>query len=220
MSGRPEELSRFDTGEAVWPDSPDERRLIAALEHGAPGPARVVPPGREHILAAGAWGSYGSVVVVWRDDEDEWLVNDVYLLGRSPGGRWRAPDSSSGSGLPVWVLDRPWQPLPDWRRSHLVNLGAQLASVAGRWVAELTVMATWAVVTLEVRYGGDSITVPVPASGLVTLPGLVRSVDDVAEFRGLDEAGHVRAVEYYRPLSEFDRKCEWPARSLRDPSTY
>jgi len=71
-----------------------------------------------------------------------------------------------------------------------------------------------------VRYGGDSITVPVPASGLVTLPGLVRSVDDVAEFRGLDEAGHVRAVEYYRPLTEFDRKCEWPARSLRDPSTY
>jgi len=54
----------------------------------------------------------------------------------------------------------------------------------------------------------------------VTLPGLVRSVDDVAEFRGLDEAGHVRAVEYYRPLTEFDRKCEWPARSLRDPSTY
>lgn len=201
----------------VWPEGPDERELFAALEHGAPRVPRELPSGRVHVAAAGAWGSYGSVVVLWRDDEDEdWLVDDVYLLARSPDGRWRAPGSSSGSGVPAWVLDRPWVPLPDWHRSHLVTLCAQMAFVDGRWVAELTVMATWAVVTLEVRYGGDSITVPVPAGGLVTLPGLVRSVDDAAEFRGFDEAGNLRAVEYYRPLTDFDRRCGWPAGEIWD----
>jgi hypothetical protein len=210
---------REPAGFAMRPESSDEQRIVAALEHGPPRPPRVLPPGREHIVAAGAWGSYGSVVALCRDDEDEdedWLVNNVYLLARSPDGRWAAPGGSSGSGVPAWVLDRPWVPLPDWHRSHLVTLGAQMACVDGRWVAELTVMATWAVVTLEVRYGGDTITVPVPAGGLVTLPGVVRSVDDAAEFRGFDEAGKLRAVEYYRPLTDLDRKHGWPDGSLWD----
>jgi hypothetical protein len=191
----------------MWPDSPDEPlsgRLLAAVEHGAPRLPPVMPRGVEHIAAAGTWGPYGSVVTVWRDEDEDWLVNDVYLVTRSGDGRWLAPDSTAGSGVPDWVLDRPWQPLPDWRRNHLVNLGCQIASVADRWVAELTVMASWAVVTLEVRYGGATTTVPVPPGGLVTLPGVIRSVDDVAEFRGFDEHGDLRAELYYGPLDEDD----------------
>jgi hypothetical protein len=135
--------------------------VFAALKHGAPDLPAVVPAGTAVIAAASAWGSYGSVVVLRRDEEeDDALLDDVYLLACSADGRWQAPDSSAGSGMPEWVLDRPSGPLPDWRGSELVSLGAQLAHVAGHWVAELTVMASRAVATVEVRYGGDTIAVP------------------------------------------------------------
>ncbi|MGK5678593.1 hypothetical protein [Actinoplanes sp. URMC 104] len=190
-------------------------RLLAALEDGAPALPPVISPHDVVVAAAGTWGRYGSVVVLSRDwEEDNALLDDVYLLERLPDGRWPAPNGSSGSGMPEWVLDRPDGPLPDTRGSHLVNLGAQLAAVGGRWLAELTVMASRAVTTVEVRYGGAEITVPVPPSGLVTLPGLIRSPDDVAEFRGFDEAGNVRGVERYFPLTEHDRRMGWPDESL------
>jgi hypothetical protein len=51
-------------------------------------------------------------------------------------------------------------PLPDWRGSELVSLGGQVAMVAGRWVADLTVMASVLVTTIEVTYAGDTIRVP------------------------------------------------------------
>lgn len=188
-------------------DEPDA--LFAALDDGVADP----PAGDTGIVAAGVWGRYGSVVAVRRDD-DGGLLDDVYLLERSDDGRWKAPGSSSGSGLPEWVLDRPAAPLPDWRDGDLVVLGWQVAWLGGEWVAELTVMATRAVSSVEVRYGGESITVPVSPSGLVTLPGVIRSVTDVAEFRGYDDAGELRAVLHYRPLTEEDRKLGWPDDSL------
>lgn len=55
--------------------------------------------------------------------------------------------------MPEWVLDHPEGPLPGSRDSDLVNLGAQMANVGGCWLAELTVMASRAVTTIEVRYG-------------------------------------------------------------------
>ncbi|MCW2643380.1 MAG: hypothetical protein JWP76_5686 [Dactylosporangium sp.] len=156
--------------------------------------------------------------------ETHYLLDDVYLLERSPDGQWSAPDSSSGSGMPEWVLDRPDGHLPDTRDSDLVNLGAQMANVGGRWLTELTVTASRAVTTIEVRYGSDEISVHVPASGLVTLPGVVRLPDDVAEFRvpssefrGFDDAGTLRAVERYWPLDESDRRMGWPDESLWAP---
>ncbi|GLW28729.1 hypothetical protein [Actinoplanes regularis] len=119
--------------------------------------------------------------------------------------------------MPEWVLDRPDGPLPGSRGSDLLNLGAQLAQVGGDWLAELTVMASRAVTAVEVRYGGAEISVRVPHSGLVTLPGVVGSPDDVAEFRGFDDTGALRAVEHYRPLTESDRRDGWPDESLWVP---
>ena len=86
--------------------------------------------------------------------------------------------------------------------------------MAGRWVAELTVMASAAVATVEVAYGGDTIRVSVPVSGLVTVPGVIQSVTDVAEFRGFDAAGRLRAVQRYQPLTDADRRVGWPDDSL------
>ncbi|GAA0456818.1 hypothetical protein Ade02nite_05800 [Paractinoplanes deccanensis] len=190
-------------------------RLFAALQHGARDLPPVLPPRDVVVAAAGTWGRYGSVVVLRRDwEEDNALLDDVYLLERSSDGQWPAPDGSSGSGMPEWVLDRPDGHLPGTRDGHLVNLGAQMANVGGCWLAELTVMASRAVTTIEVRYGNEEISVRVPASGLVTLPGLVRSPDDVAEFRGFDDAGSLRGVERYRPLGESDRRWGWPDASL------
>ena len=131
-------------------------------------------------------------------------------------GQWLAPDSCSGSGLPEWVLGRRDSPLPDSHGGDLMSVGAQMACVGGNWLAELTVVASRAVSTIEIRYGGQEITVPVPSRGLVTLPGLVRSPDDVVEFRGFDEAGEPRSVACYLPLTESDRKMGWPAQSLWD----
>jgi hypothetical protein len=54
----------------------------------------------------------------------------------------------------------------------------------------------------------------VPASGLVTLPGVIRSVDDVAEFRGYDAAGRLCAVQHYQPLTDVDRRLGWPDDTL------
>ena len=65
-----------------------------------------------------------------------------------------------------------------------MSLGTQVAYVAGRWIAELTVMASRDISTVKVRYGGDAISVAVPASGLVTLPGVIRSPADAAESEG------------------------------------
>lgn len=167
------------------------------------------------IAAAGTWGRYGSVVAVRRDpEENDALLSDVYLLERSPGGEWRAPDSRSGSGLPEWLLERHDGPLPEAHGSDLMDLSAQMACVGGRWLAELTVVASRAVTNVELRYGGEEIIVPVPPSGLVTLPGVVRSADDVAEFRGFDDAGRLRSVQHYLPLTEYDRKLGWPDASL------
>jgi hypothetical protein len=147
-------------------------RLFAALRHGAPDLPPEVAPRDVVIAAAGVWGRYGSVVVLRRDwEEDNALLDDVYLLARTPAGQWLAPGSSSGSVMPEWVLARPDEPLPEWSGSDLVNLGAELAYVDGRWLAGLTVMASRPVTTVEVRYGTDEISVPVPPSGLVTLPG-------------------------------------------------
>lgn len=190
--------------------------MFTALDHGAPPLPAALPIGLEVIAAAGVWGGYGSVVTLWRDDDDEdhALTSGVHLLTRSPYGRWQAPGSRSGSGMPEWVLDRPDGPLPGREAGDLVSLGAQLAYVAGRWVAELTVMASRAVTTVEVSYGGDTITVAVPASGLVTLPGAIRSAADSATFQGFDDAGRLRAVLHYWPLDEDDRKAGWPDASL------
>jgi hypothetical protein len=189
----------------------EARTVSAALVHGV----STIPivTGEAVIAAAGSWGSYG-VVIALRRDEDGDLLDDVYLLARSPDGRWPLPDGSSGSGMPEWVLHRPDGPLPDWRGSELVSLEGQVAWVAGRWVAELTVMASVLVRTVEVTYGGDTIRVPVPASGLVTVPGLIRSVDDVAEFRGYDDAGRLCAVQQYQPLTDVDRRLGWPNDAL------
>ncbi|WP_436534689.1 hypothetical protein [Actinoplanes sp. HUAS TT8] len=186
-------------------------RMIAALDGGVAALPAVLPPGVEVVAAAGVWGDFGSVVVLRRDDdEDQGLLDDVYLLARSPEGHWLPPDSSSGSGMPEWVLDRAHGPRP----GDLTNLGAQIAHVAGQWVVELTVMASRAVSRVEVRYGDETITVAVPAGGLVTLPGVVRSVSAVAEFRGFDEAGRLVAVERYQPLTESDRDAGFPDPSL------
>ncbi|MFF5081053.1 hypothetical protein ACFY36_28720 [Actinoplanes sp. NPDC000266] len=197
------------------PDLLEPARLFDALQNGAPDLSPALSPHDVVVAAAGTWGRYGSVVVLRRDwEEDNALLDDVYLLERLPDGQWSAPDSSSGSGMPEWVLDRPDGPLPDTRESHLVNLGAQMAKVGGCWLAELTVMASRAVTNVEVRYGGDEIAVSVPRSGLVTLPGVVRSPDDIAEFRAFDDAGRLRAVERYLPLGESDRRMGWPDESL------
>jgi hypothetical protein len=196
-------------------EDPLTLKMFAALDHGAPSLPAALPMGLEVIAAAGVWGDYGSVVTLWRDDDDDQtLTNGVYLLARTPDGRWQAPGSRPGSGLPEWVLDRPDGPLPGRKASDLVSLGAQLACVAGRWIAELTVMAGRAVTTVEVCYDGDTITVAVPASGLVTLPAVIRSAADGAEFRGFDDAGRLRAVLRYWPLDEDDRKAGWPNASL------
>ena len=196
-------------------DLPEPARLFAALQHGAPDLPPVLSPRDIVVAAAGTWGRYGSVVVLRRDwEEDNALLDDVYLLERLGDGQWSAPDGSSGSGMPEWVLDRPDGPLPGTRDSHLVNLGAQMAKVGGCWLTELTVMASRAVTTVEVRYGGDEISVPVPPSGLVTLPAVVRSSDDHAEFRGFDDAGNLRAVERYWPLTGHDRRMGWPDASF------
>jgi hypothetical protein len=116
--------------------------------------------------------------------------------------------------MPEWVLSRPSEPLPDWRGSDLVVLGGQLAHVAAHWVADLTVMATGRVATVEVRYAGDILRIAVQASGLVTVPGVVRSVSNVAEFRGFNETGELVAVERYPPLTDCDRRSGWPDASL------
>jgi hypothetical protein len=190
--------------------------MFAALDHGPPALPAVLPVGDEVIAAAGVWGDYGSVVTLHRadEDEDQPLVDGVYLLTRSLDGRWQAPDSCSGSGMPEWVLDRPAGPLPGPQASDLVSVGAQVANVAGRWVAELTMMASRSVTTVEVRYGGDAITVAVPGSGLLTLPGVIRRAADAAEFRGFDASGGLRAVQRYWPLDEHDREAGWPDASL------
>lgn len=185
----------------------DEKELFAALEHGAPPLPTMLPVGAEVIAAAGVWGDFGSVVVLRRDEHD--LLDDVYLLTRSPDGRWQAPDGSSGSGMPEWLLDRPDGPLPGPRPSDVMNVGAQVAWVAGHTVAELTVLVSRAVRTVEVEFGGAVITVPTPACGLITLPAVVRSISDFAEFKAFDDAGRLLAVELYRPLTENDIESGW-----------
>nr|WP_221375231.1 hypothetical protein [Actinoplanes polyasparticus] len=193
----------------------EDDQLFGALDRGAPDLPLVVPSGGVVIAAAGVWGRYGSVVALRRDGQDgDALLSDVHLVERSVDGQWLAPDSCSGSGLPEWVLRRHDGPLPDSHSSDLTNLGAQMAHVGGSWLAELTVVASRAISTVEIRYGGEEITAPVPPGGLVTLPGLVRSPDDVAEFRGFDDTGEPRSVAYYSPLTESDRKVGWPAESL------
>ena len=86
--------------------------MFAALDCGAPPLPASLPTGLEVIAAAGVWGQYGSIVTLRRDDEDQSLTNSVYLLARSRQGRWQAPESGSGSGMPEWVLDRPDGSLP------------------------------------------------------------------------------------------------------------
>ncbi|XVV11312.1 hypothetical protein ACQP2X_41795 [Actinoplanes sp. CA-131856] len=117
--------------------------LPAALDHGAPPLPATLPPGREVIAAAGVWGDYGSVIVLRRDDEeDNDLLDDVYLLARSPDGRWPEP------------------------------------------------------------------------SGLITLPGVIRSVSDVAWFRGFDASRTLRGTRSYLPLTDSDRRDGWPSGSF------
>ncbi|XVU23956.1 hypothetical protein ACQPZJ_43095 [Actinoplanes sp. CA-054009] len=190
--------------------------FFAALDHGAPPLPATLPVGREVIAAAGVWGDYGSVIVLYRDEEedDQHLVDDVYLLGRLPDGRWEDPNASAGSGMPEEVLNRPTTPPPSWRGEHLLDLSAQLNFARDRWVTELTVLATTEVTTVEVTYGGESITVPVPPSGLITLPGVIRSVDDVAWFRGYDATGTLRGIRSYLPLTDFDRRHGWPSEAF------
>ncbi|MEV0902940.1 hypothetical protein [Actinoplanes sp. NPDC049802] len=180
------------------------------LERGVTALPSRIGPGERVLAAVGRWNDLTAAIVLYRDPGDGDLLDDVYLYRD-------APHSSSGSGLPEWVLDRPAGPLPDWRGRHLVSLGAQLAGVDGRWVAELTVMATRAVTTVEVRYGGAAITVAVPESGLVSLPGLVRSPDDTAEFRGFGPDGGLLSTVHYRPLTESDRAAGWPSPDLWKP---
>ncbi|WP_179855296.1 hypothetical protein [Paractinoplanes atraurantiacus] len=189
--------------------------LSAALDHGVPPLPATLPVGRKVIAAAGVWGDYGAVVVLSRDDEEDHdLLDDVYLLGRAADGSWQHPYGSSGSVMPEEVLRRPASPPPGWRGEHLLDLSAQLSIVGGRWLTELTVLATTEVTTVEVTYGGESITVPVPPSGLITLPGLIRSVDDVARFRGFDDSGALRGMRSYLPLTESDRRHGWPTESF------
>lgn len=130
----------------------DPASLFAALQPDARDFALALSPEDWVIAAAGTWGRYGSVVALWRDRaEAGTLLNEVYLLERRPDGQWSAPGSSAGSSMPEWVLDRCDGPLPNSRDSELVSLGAQMASVGGRWLAELTVMASRAVTTVERR---------------------------------------------------------------------
>ncbi|WP_153054651.1 hypothetical protein [Planomonospora sphaerica] len=71
-------------------------------------------------------------------------------------------------------------------------------------------MATRRVATVQVRYAGEVIDLPVPPDGLVTVPHAIRHVDDSAEFRGFDASGGLIAVTHYRPLTDDDRKRKWP----------
>nr|BFE85229.1 hypothetical protein GCM10020093_078300 [Planobispora longispora] len=112
--------------------------------------------------------------------------------------------------MPEWVLHRPEEPLPDWRGNHLVDLSARLDKPDTEWVTDLTVMATRRVATVQVRYAGEVVDVPVPAGGLVTVPHAIRHVDDSAEFRGFDTSGALIAVTHYRPLTDADRRSKWP----------
>ncbi|WP_405139838.1 hypothetical protein OG589_24260 [Sphaerisporangium sp. NBC_01403] len=188
--------------------------MFDALDHGAPPLPVTLPPGSAAIAAAGRWGRYGSVVVLFRGDEDGELYDDTYLLARSTSGHWQYPPSSSGGGMPDWVMHRPEKPLPTWRGSDLVDLSCQLTSSGTEWVTHLTLMATRRIATVRVRFAGEVLDVPVPAGGLVTVPHAIRHVDDIAEFRGFDGSGELIAVTHYRPLTDSDRKAEWPDASL------
>jgi hypothetical protein len=168
--------------------------MFAALDHGAPPMPAVLPMGLEVIAAAGVWGEYGSVVTMWRDDDDE---DQTLTSGRSPA-RANFGRSLAGAGQLLRFRHARVGPRPD-RRSAAGPRGERpgelgrpaCVCVAGRWIAELKVMASRAVTTVEVRYGSDTITVAVPASGLVTLPGVIRSVANSAEFSGFDDAGRL-----------------------------
>ncbi|GIH75119.1 hypothetical protein [Planobispora longispora] len=189
----------------------DEEEVSAALDHGPPPLPATLPPGSAAIAAAGRWGRYGSIVVLFRDHEDSELYDDTYLVVRSPAGQWQyPPPTSGGGGMPEWVLHRPEEPLPDWRGNHLVDLSARLDKPDTEWVTDLTVMATRRVATVQVRYAGEVVDVPVPAGGLVTVPHAIRHVDDSAEFRGFDTSGALIAVTHYRPLTDADRRSKWP----------
>ncbi|WP_433366650.1 hypothetical protein [Streptosporangium sp. CA-115845] len=188
----------------------DEQEVFDALDHGAPPLPTVLPPGSAAIAAAGQWGRYGSLIVVFRDPEDSELYDDVSLPTRSAAGQWEYPFAASGGGMPEWVLHRPDAPLPDWHGSDLVSLSGQLARPDTEWVANLTVMATRRVAAVQVHYADDVIDLPVPASGLVTVPHAIRHVDDRAKFRGFDDSGELIAVTHYQPLTDDDRRYNWP----------
>lgn len=180
----------------------DEQELFDALDHGAPPLPVALPAGSAAIAAAGRWGRYGSVIVLSRDLEDGELYDDVYLLARSAVGQWQYPPTSSGGGMPEWVLRRPDEPLRDWFGNDLMDLSCQLARPDMEWVADLTLMATRRVATVQVRYAGDVMDVTVPESGLVTVPHTIRHADDRAEFRGFDASGELIAVTHYQPLTD------------------
>ncbi|MBG0832112.1 hypothetical protein HS041_30875 [Planomonospora sp. ID67723] len=192
----------------------DEQEMFDALDHGTPPLPAVLPAGSAAIAAVGQWGRYGSLTVVLRDPEDGELYSDVYLLTRSAAGQWQYPSGSSGGGMPEWVLHRPDAPLPDWHGNNLVNLSSQLARPDTEWVTELTVMATRRIAAVQVHYADDVIDLSVPASGLVTVPHAIRHVDDRAEFRGFDDSGELIAVAHYQPLTDDDRRCNWPDASV------
>ncbi|MBG0831136.1 hypothetical protein HS041_25580 [Planomonospora sp. ID67723] len=202
------------------PDGPErsvgDERMFDALDHGAPPLPAVIPPGSAAIAAAGQWGRYGSVVVLFREGDGE-LYDDTYLMARSTDGRWQSPGVCGGGGMPEWVLNRPAEPLPTWRGNDLVDLSAQLAQPGknAEVLTELTVMATKRVATVQVSYAGDVIDLPVPTCGLVTVPHAVHHANDVAEFRGFGGSGDLIAVTHYQPLAGWDHEYfGWPDASL------
>ena len=133
----------------------------------------------ELVVASGIWSEYAAVLVFRLDDEDEsCILFDSYVVEKDADGGWACPQSSSGSSLPIAMLDRAEHGLPDWQGAEMVSIGSAFRAIDGLQVASISLAFSQAVTSATIRHGQDVLLLTVPDSGFVTMPVRVLSRND------------------------------------------
>jgi hypothetical protein len=166
--------------------------LLAALDAGVGDAMLPLRRDAELIGSSGTWQGYGAVLVLRLDDEDERVVQyDSYVVERDAHGCWVRPGSSSGSAIPIAMLERATHGLPDWQGTETLFVGSAFRVVREQLVAGISLMFSRAVAAAEIHHGGDSMILKVPDPGFVTFPVRVLSREDSFRVEAADARGVV-----------------------------